>query len=362
MDTIEDFSRIAAAIHSSAVNPDNWTAALGDIRHLLDGHACALTVSDGANTAIRNGNVVSEAQAAYSSYYYKLDYVLKAVERGPVGVVRDGRPLMALQARSEFDVDFMRPHEVTEGLFVRLTTGRAPTCLLIAGPRPPDKFTGLVSALVPHLQQALRTQAHLDELRDRGDGLRDAAHALRHGFVVVAPGPRIVHTNVAADEILRTGDGLRTHAGRVEAVNPHIDAQLQRSVHAATGPVETARRGDSLTCPRRSGRRPYRVDIVPLGSATLSPASGRAMIVIVDPEDQVEPPAALLRRAYALTEAEAAVALLALEGHGVKHISEKLSLSLATVKTHLQHVFDKTGTHRQAELVRLLLAMRSVCR
>jgi hypothetical protein len=29
--------------------------------------------------------------------------------------------------------------------------------------------------------------------------------------------------------------------------------------------------------------------------------------------------------------------------------------SLATVRTHLQHVFDKTDTHRQAELVRLLL-------
>ena len=30
---------------------------------------------------------------------------------------------------------------------------------------------------------------------------------------------------------------------------------------------------------------------------------------------------------------------------------------MATVKTHLQHVFDKTDTHRQAELVRLLLTV-----
>jgi DNA-binding CsgD family transcriptional regulator len=31
---------------------------------------------------------------------------------------------------------------------------------------------------------------------------------------------------------------------------------------------------------------------------------------------------------------------------------------LATVRTHLAHVFDKTGTRRQAELVRLILQSR----
>ena len=32
-------------------------------------------------------------------------------------------------------------------------------------------------------------------------------------------------------------------------------------------------------------------------------------------------------------------------------------LSAGTVRTHVQHIFDKTGTHRQAELVRTLLAI-----
>jgi DNA-binding CsgD family transcriptional regulator len=49
-------------------------------------------------------------------------------------------------------------------------------------------------------------------------------------------------------------------------------------------------------------------------------------------------------------------------GEGLKPIADELSLSLATVKTHLRHVFDKTGTHRQAELVRLLLTIDPVSR
>jgi FixJ family two-component response regulator len=46
-----------------------------------------------------------------------------------------------------------------------------------------------------------------------------------------------------------------------------------------------------------------------------------------------------------------------LQSGGLKPISADLALSMATVKTHLHHIFDKTDTHRQAELVRLLLTI-----
>jgi DNA-binding CsgD family transcriptional regulator len=62
-----------------------------------------------------------------------------------------------------------------------------------------------------------------------------------------------------------------------------------------------------------------------------------------------------LRRRYGLTKAEADVALRVLDGTGLAPIAEELSISLSTVRTHLRHVFAKTDTHRQAELVRLLL-------
>jgi DNA-binding CsgD family transcriptional regulator len=39
---------------------------------------------------------------------------------------------------------------------------------------------------------------------------------------------------------------------------------------------------------------------------------------------------------------------------GVPDVAQILGLSEATVKTHLHHLFDKTGTTRQAELVRLV--------
>jgi DNA-binding CsgD family transcriptional regulator len=83
-----------------------------------------------------------------------------------------------------------------------------------------------------------------------------------------------------------------------------------------------------------------------------------ALVLIIDPEDESELAAALLRRLYRLTNTEADIALRVMHGADPKQIAEELSISLTTVRTHLQHVFDKADTHRQAELVRLSLALR----
>ena len=79
--------------------------------------------------------------------------------------------------------------------------------------------------------------------------------------------------------------------------------------------------------------------------------------MIINPEQEPEPPKVLIRRLFGLTNAEADVALRVLRGDDITPISADLALSIATIKTHLHHIFDKTDIHRQAELVRLLLAI-----
>lgn len=43
-------------------------------------------------------------------------------------------------------------------------------------------------------------------------------------------------------------------------------------------------------------------------------------------------------------------------GGGLQAAADELQISLTTARTHLQHVFEKTETQRQAELVRLVTA------
>ncbi|HLW26409.1 MAG TPA: helix-turn-helix transcriptional regulator, partial [Kiloniellales bacterium] len=58
---------------------------------------------------------------------------------------------------------------------------------------------------------------------------------------------------------------------------------------------------------------------------------------------------------FGLTAAEAELALEIMRGDGREAAAARLGITVATVRTHLLHIFEKTGVHRQAELVRLLL-------
>jgi DNA-binding CsgD family transcriptional regulator len=61
-----------------------------------------------------------------------------------------------------------------------------------------------------------------------------------------------------------------------------------------------------------------------------------------------------LRRLYGLTAAEAAVAVQIARGEGLQAAADNLRVTLPTVRTHLQRVFAKTQTRRQAELTRVI--------
>jgi DNA-binding CsgD family transcriptional regulator len=51
-----------------------------------------------------------------------------------------------------------------------------------------------------------------------------------------------------------------------------------------------------------------------------------------------------------LTPTEILVVNLVAEGHSNPEIAERLLMSRSTVKTHLEHVFTKTGTRNRAEI------------
>jgi DNA-binding CsgD family transcriptional regulator len=368
MVTVEDFSHLVSGIYAAAVTPDHWEAALGEIRRTLDGTASGLFMADSTVWSLLDSTLPAEAAKSYAEYYHRLDHALAAVGRGPVGAVRTGAELMPLVWKSEFHEDWLHPLEIDDGLFVRLTGGARPTCFIVGAPRRTESFdtsdrVRLMRSLIPHLQQALRTQNKLAALAHSTAELAGALEVVRHGIIIVVAGEHLVKSlNSAAERIFRAEDGLCMRSGRIAATSAHTERELHRAIDdALEGGCSTIRTGRSLISVRPSGKRPYVVHVLPSHRRRNADGPLRqpmALVVIIDPADEPEPAAALLRRLYRLTDAEADVALRMMHGADLKEISEELSVSLTTVRTHLQHVFDKTNTHRQAELVRLLLVLR----
>lgn len=69
------------------------------------------------------------------------------------------------------------------------------------------------------------------------------------------------------------------------------------------------------------------------------------------------PSLAQLERRFGLTRAEGRVVRRLVQGRSLNEIAEELSVSAETVRTHAKRAMQKTDTHRQAELVALVLRL-----
>ena len=83
------------------------------------------------------------------------------------------------------------------------------------------------------------------------------------------------------------------------------------------------------------------------------------MLFLYNPECNCTIDPALLYAAFGLTPAECRIAALIVEGQTIKEIAKTLGTQQDTVRKQLQSVYQKTATHRQPELMRLLLQLPS---
>ncbi|MDF2824395.1 MAG: hypothetical protein K0R68_1803 [Mycobacterium sp.] len=362
--TEEQFSQLVVDVYEAALTPSSWPVALGGISDAVDATGCGLVVADTDSRTPQCATLPVEAIDAYRAHYREVDYVLADVEAGPVGVVRTGPEVIEPMADAEFDADWMRPNNVRDGLFVRLTDSRWPTSFLLAAPRRDEPFATperihVVAALVPHLQQALRAQNQIADSAQWAHDLSDVIDTSTDGMVIVDDRGHLLHANHCAHDILTAGDGITVRHNRLCARHVATDRTLSACIAAAAATGDGAvPRGDALPCPRPSGARPYIVHVLPLHTEHQAAGSGRVLIAVIDPDRESKPDKALLQRLFGLTSAEAGVAVEMLTGQGLSAVADKMFLSVTTVRSHLQRVYDKTDTHRQAELVRLLVSLR----
>ena len=103
---------------------------------------------------------------------------------------------------------------------------------------------------------------------------------------------------------------------------------------------------------------PLQVLVTPLGSRHGLPVTndqGRAaMLMLVDSCRARRGLEARLTALFALTPAEARVACELAEGRSPNDIAEGLRVMPSTVRTHLHHLFTKTATRGQGDLIRLI--------
>jgi len=100
------------------------------------------------------------------------------------------------------------------------------------------------------------------------------------------------------------------------------------------------------------------ISVIPASEQALISELGRCAVVFVgEPHTAPRLRGEILRELYRLTAAEARLANCLLEGNDLRGAAEQMSIKWATARFHLKRVFAKTGTRRQTELMRLMLAL-----
>ena len=272
------------------------------------------------------------------------------------------------QRCGEFYNDWARPNETGDTVFVNLTAGDEGVCTFMVGhvwgpePFPTPKVLRLAHLLAPHLERALRAQSELGDLSLVHAGVLDLIDQWRHGCVLISSTGAVLYANRAANQVAESQDGLSLRACGLKAEIAREDVALQRLIHQArTDSGRAPRSGSRLAISRNSARQPYTIQVLPVRMNRVYAGSeaAAALVLIIDHgcESQLEPDD--LRNIFDLTQAEARVALLVLKGHGLQFVADKLCVGLSTVRVHLQRVFEKTQTHRQAELAKLLVELEA---
>jgi DNA-binding CsgD family transcriptional regulator len=186
----------------------------------------------------------------------------------------------------------------------------------------------------------------------------EALNLLNIGLAVTTASGLLLMSNRSFDQTLAANDGLELSSGGVlqaqEGSSPLFSELLQRAhTHAAAGKV---RHPAVIAVTRPSGKRPLPVYIRSTKSAVASDdtAAPSVLVFVMDPELSVEAAETDLRQLYGLTQTEARVANLLMEGKTLDESCQQLAIRRSTGRTHIQHLFEKVGVKRQSELVSVL--------
>jgi DNA-binding CsgD family transcriptional regulator/PAS domain-containing protein len=205
--------------------------------------------------------------------------------------------------------------------------------------------TGLLETLLPHLQRAIQLADMVDQLKARVKASAAVLDLITVGVVIFDEHGERALANQAARNIFDSDSKILRQLS-AEA------AKMRDAARPASGKSPEAH---IVHLPAQGGTHPLFAIIWDLPDEGLDPRHNLAFIVDPAQEHNICIDQVALQRLYGLTSTEARVAALLAKGDSVAEIADFLGNTAYTIRTHLRHIFDKTGTARQVDLVHLLL-------
>ena len=346
-------------IYDAALEPALWSDVIVSINEFIGSRACGLVAKDlkthTGQTLCYHG-VDPHYIKLYGESYAQFDPLVSLPAFGQVVGIPDLIDYDQYR-RGPFYQDWLRPQrcvDVANALLERPDSNRAILLAVLPGARMlDDEMRRRIAQVAPHAHRALVINRTIDSKTSEAAAFAETLDSLGAAILLVDAVGRIVHANAAGHDIVNEGDFLRSSDGRLAARDVKINRSL-REIFVENGNA-LGTRGMALPLISHDGER-YVAHVLPLNSAARA-ATGMAYkavaAVFVRKVALDSPCGELLARNFELTPAELRVLLAIVDVGGVPETAAALGISESTVKTHLHRVFSKTGSSRQADLVKL---------
>jgi DNA-binding CsgD family transcriptional regulator len=365
----EEALSLTGDIYDAALDPGHWPEILKRIAGFVGGTAAALVSQD---IVARKGFFHFSwgddplSTRLYFDRYISLNPILVPLMLLKEGDVRSASTLIPIDKfrQTRFYKEWAQPAgygdatiaviEKSPAVVTHVTVSHADRDSPVDG-----KPRRRLELLTPHIRRAIAIGNLLSMRRIEAEALGDAVDALAAAVFLVREDGHLVHANATGRAMLASGNMVCLHDGTINACGASARRTLRETIAEATAGSLAVRPGGVAVPLIGADSERYIAHVLPLVSgrrrqAGRSMRAGAAVFVHKAVLDGLLPIEAVARE-FLLSPAELRVLVAVMEVSGsVPDIAAVLGIAEATVKTHLRRLFEKTGTKRQAELIKVV--------
>jgi DNA-binding CsgD family transcriptional regulator len=356
IESTRDDDRVIASIDAAGRDRRRWPDALAHIARRLDTTFAALIFDDRAST-LPELRYSTDANGAWLVEYLRNRPKLAPLRarvlcKTGVGRVYSSADFVSPERfrNSAFFQRWMEPYGLADIVGAVIDQSRKGACIFVAlraaRAGPVDAQTKeTLSKFLPYLARAAHPNPDESDLIRR---LTDLFNCLATPIILLDRDMGVSYLNQGAERMLERHPALSVSDGALAVTDPRAREALQAALSAGA-----SARADSLAIMLKSGEeRCCVVHVLPF------PQGGGALFVRSFSLG-VDADAGVASALYGLTARETSVLLSITEVGGVPATARALGLSEGTVKGYLKSIFQKTGATRQADLVKLVMALES---
>jgi DNA-binding CsgD family transcriptional regulator len=369
--TLEDVGKLIESIYEWALDTDRYEDLLRHIAGALGGRTGLLALNAAGTANLNAMESIGFDPERLNVWQGEFDgFEPFTQRRGPIPA---GTAILSSEILGEQEFHSMpvyrplfRLLDIEHFLAISLFNGPGGMGVVAAqrglkdGPFPAESAQA-ARIIAPHLALMTKIQSRLSRLEQVEISTNSALDLLPYAVFVLEEAGRVTWQNRSAERVVARNDGLTIRLGRLEARAPSAQA-LRLATRNALGLGGRPRVGSHLPVLRTSPARPYHVLITPIAARkseldfAFLGRRASALVIVSDPESPPRLAADVLQRLFGLTPALARLASAIAAGKTVQEYAEAHGVTKDTARRQLKDLMARTGTRRQAELVRLLLS------